>query len=120
MKKLFTVLAVSLLLVACAKPDPLHDSMESMGDAFKAMREANDLAEIQTQWSAFKEALAVAEAQTMGPDEQPDFEQGMKELGELTQVVDAALASGQIDAVKEALKRMGEVRKEYHDKLNVD
>lgn len=80
MKTLFTVLAVSVLLVACAKPNPLHESMESMGEAFKAMRESSDLAEIKTQWTAFKEALAIAEAQTMGPEEQPDFEQGMKEL----------------------------------------
>ncbi|MDO6748199.1 cytochrome b562 [Gilvimarinus sp. 1_MG-2023] len=120
MKKLLSVLALSLLAVACSKPDPLHESMESMGDSFKAMRESNDLAQMQSDWDAFKEARSVAAAQTMGPEEQKDFEQGMQRLAKLSKAVDAAFASGDVEAVKASLQKLGKVRKKYHDKLKVD
>ncbi|MDO3386790.1 cytochrome b562 [Gilvimarinus sp. SDUM040013] len=120
MKKLMIVLLLPLLAVACSKHDPLHESMESMGDSFKAMRESDDLVEVQAQWQSFKEALDIAQAQTMGPEEQADFEHGMQELAELTQALDAALAAKDLAAAKASLKKLGEVRKEYHDKLKVD
>lgn len=120
MKKLMTLLALATLCVACAKHDPLHEAMESMGDSFKAMRETSDLTEFQSQWQSFKEAVAIAEAETMGPEEQADFEQGMDKLTQALPLVDAALAAGDLEAAKAVLKDMGAVRKEYHDKLKVD
>lgn len=107
-------------MAGCSKHDPLHDSMEEMGGSFKAMRESQDDETMLNEWQSFKDALATAKAQTVAAEDQPKFDEGIQKLEELSAQVDVALAAGDIADTKALFKKMGEVRKEYHDALGVD
>ncbi len=120
MKYWLSALAVVVALGGCSKHDPLHDSMEDMGGSFKAMRDAQSDEALQSQWASFKEALAVAEAQKVAPEDQAKFDEGMQKLQETVAQIDAALAAGDMAAAKQQFKALGETRKEYHDALGVD
>ncbi|MDO3383348.1 cytochrome b562 [Gilvimarinus algae] len=119
MKPFLAALLCALMLGACSKHDDLHESMETMGDAFKTMRESSDLDAVKTEWESFKAGVELAQMQQVAPEDQATFDKGMDELAERMAGVDAALAAGDLELAKQGMKRLGEVRKEYHDKLEV-
>lgn len=119
MKRLLPCIALFIALGGCSKSSELHDAMEEMKEPYKAMRETDDLNTIETQLAAFVQALAVAKVQSVKPEDQPIFEEGIKKLVELTEQAQAAVAAGNVEQAKSLLKKMGDVRKEYHDKLGV-
>ncbi|UTF59334.1 cytochrome b562 [Gilvimarinus sp. DA14] len=120
MKNWLMVAALAVGVTACSKHDPLHDSMEDMGGAFKAIRESQTDEALLSEWQHFKDALAVAKAQTVAPEDQAKFDEGIQKLEQLSAQVDTALAAGDMAGAKALLKQMGEARKKYHDALGVD
>lgn len=119
MNKLIPLALLTIALTGCSKHSELHDSMEDMGGAYKAMRDSDDLAQIKKEWDTFKASLDVAEAQMVKPEDQATFNEGIDELTAAVARVDAAIASGNMMKTKELLKGFGDIRKEYHDKLGV-
>ena len=120
MKKILIAVTMALVVSACSKHDPLHDSMESMGEAFKAMRKTDDLVTIKQQWLDFKKSANIAKVQQVKPEDQPAFDEGMNKLSDAITQIDRALEDNNLIAAKAAMKQLGEVRKKYHDKLGID
>lgn len=119
MKRLLPCIALFIALAGCSESSELHDAMEEMKEPYKAMREKEDLKTIEAELVAFIQALNVAKIQKIKPEDQPVFEEGIKKLVELTGQAEAAVAAGDVEQAKSLLKQMGDVRKEYHDKLGV-
>lgn len=119
MKRLLPCIAVLIALNGCSKSSELHDTMEDMKEPYKAMREANDINQVKTELAVFVQGLNIAKVQQVKPEDQATFDEGMKKLVELTGQVEAAVAAGNLDEAKSLLQKMGDVRKEYHDKLGV-
>lgn len=121
MKLLLLIIVLpAVLLMGCSKHDELHESMESMGESFKVMRKSDDIAEVKAEWVNFKQAQLVAQKQKVPAEDQSEFDNGMSEVSPLIDKIDAALNADDLAAAKGLFKQLGEVRKEYHDKLNVD
>ena len=83
------------------------------------MREASDINQVKTELAAFMQGLEIAKMQQVKAEDQATFDEGMKKLVELTGQAEAAVNAGNLEQAKSALKQMGDVRKEYHDKLGV-
>lgn len=121
MKRLLLTIALpAVLIMGCSEHSELHESMETMGDSFKVMRKSDDLEAVKAEWVMFKEAQNVAQAQKVPPEDQAEFDSGMDEVSPLITKIDTALNAGDLAAAKSLFKQLGEVRKEYHDKLEVD
>lgn len=119
MKNYFLLFLVVVMFTGCSKSSVLHDSMEEMGDAYKAMRDSSNLETINKEFTDFKAALDMASQQTVKPEHQDTFNEGMDELKTLVKQVDAALAAGDVDKTKQILEKLGDVRKEHHEELGV-
>jgi soluble cytochrome b562 len=119
MKRFLPGIALLIALGGCSNSNELHDAMEGMKEPFKAMRETNDIDQVKAELATFIQGLNIAKLQQVKPEHQSTFDEGMKKLVELTGQVEAAVAAGNLDAAQSLLKQMGDVRKEYHDKLEV-
>lgn len=120
MKKFLPFIALVIALGGCSKKSSeLHDAMESMKEPFKVMREASDINQVRAELANFLQGVNIAKVQQVKPEHQGTFDEGMKKLVDLTAQVEAALAADNLEEAKVLLKKMGEVRKEYHDKLGV-
>ncbi|MBX2857431.1 MAG: hypothetical protein KTR17_02110 [Cellvibrionaceae bacterium] len=119
MKTTLLLTLVMFLVIACSK-SPLHNAMEAMGSAYKAMRQSQDLAGLQTETAKFAAALKIAETQSLPPEHQQSFKEGMDKINaELVQLQNT-LASGDMEQSEAQVKALGKIRKQYHDKLGVD
>lgn len=119
MKRFLSCIALAIALNGCSESSELHDAMESMKEPYKTMREANDINAVKTEFAAFMQGLNIAKTQQIKAEDQATFDEGMKKLVELTGQVEAALTANNLEEAKALLKKMGDVRKEYHDKLGV-
>jgi soluble cytochrome b562 len=119
MKRFLPCILLLVALNGCSKSSELHDAMESMKEPYKAMRETDDINQVKTELATFVQGLNIAKTQQIKPEDQGTFDEGMKKLVELTGQVEAAVAAGNLDQAKALLEQMGDVRKEYHDKLGV-
>lgn len=119
MNKLIPLALLTIALTGCSKHSELHDSMEDMGGAYKAMKNSDDLAKIKQDWETFKASVNTAGMQMVKPEDQAVFDEGIDELTAAVKQVDAAIASGDLAKTKELLKGFGELRNKYHDKLGV-
>lgn len=113
------IAAIFTLLAGCSK-SPLHDPMEDMGDAFKAIKEAEDLSTVSAQIDAFIEAAKLAQAQTVPEEVKESFDKGMGRTVELAAQLKLAVESGNTELAKATIKKMGQTSKEYHDKFEVE
>ncbi len=119
MKYLLTAIAIAAALSACSRSSELHESMETMGGSFKAMRNANQGSDIQTHLAEFKAALSIAKAQPVRAEDQAEFDEGMQKLETELAALESALAEGDAEAAAQHMKALGGLRKEYHDALGV-
>lgn len=119
MKRLLPCLTLVIALAGCSKSNELHDAMEEMKGPFKVMNESADAAAVKAELAKFVQSVNVAKIQKVKPEDQGTFDEGMKKLLELTGQAEAALTAGNLDEAKTLVKQMGDVRKEYHDKLGV-
>lgn len=117
--RLFLVLGL-VVLAGCSKPSPLHEAMEEMGSSFKVMREATNFETIKQEFPEFQAALEVASAQKVKPEHQATFDEGMDELEPLVAQLETALAADNALAAEQLLQKIGDVRKEYHEELEVE
>ena len=118
LKTVYVYLIFILALTACESSE-LHKSMEGMGDSYKSIRESEDLTVIKNEFSKFKAALETANAQKIAPDNQATFDEGMKELADIVNQLDAALATNDLQNAKTLFEQLGKIRKKYHKKLDV-
>ncbi|WAJ71222.1 cytochrome b562 [Catenovulum adriaticum] len=120
MKKiLLASLLSATFLAGCSQPDPLHDAMESMGNNFKALKKAESIDEKKNILKQFKQQLDVAKMQKIRPEDQETFDEGMEKLVNQVNLVIAQVEAGQVENLQMQLKKLGEIRKEYHELLEV-
>ncbi len=119
MKRLLPCLTLLVALTGCSKSNELHDTMEGMKEPFKVMRESDDAAAVKAELTKFVQLVNVAKIQKVKAEDQGTFDEGMKKLVELTSKAEAALNAGNLEEAKTLMSQMGDVRKEYHDKLGV-
>lgn len=117
-RSLGAVLVVAVALAACGESE-LHGAMEGMGESYKSMKEAPALVDMKAQLEVFKAELEVARQQTVKPEHQADFDEGLEKVGQLTAQMTLAVESGDINAARALLENLREVRKQYHEKLGV-
>lgn len=120
MQRLMPCLVLLVTLAACSRSNDLHDAMEEMKEPFKTMRESSDASQVKAELAKFTQALNLAKIQKVKPEDQNSFDEGMKKLDELTREVESALAADNLEAAKNLLNQMGDVRKEYHEKFGVN
>ncbi|MCU4677267.1 cytochrome b562 [Catenovulum sp. 2E275] len=118
-KILLTSLLTAAFLAGCSQPEPLHDAMESMGSNFKALRDAQSIDEKKQILAQFKEQVEIAKQQKVRPEDQKTFDEGMEKLSTQLALVMAQVEAGQIENLQAQLKKLGELRKEYHELLEV-
>lgn len=119
MKRLLPCLTLLIALAGCSKSNELHDTMEGMKEPFNVMRESDDAAAVKAELTKFVQLVNVAKIQKVKAEDQGTFDEGMKKLVELTSKAEAALNAGNLEEAKTLISQMGDVRKEYHDKLGV-
>ena len=119
MKNWFFIITTSFVLIACSKSE-LHESMEDMGDSFKAMRKLDSVEEIKAELDKFSANLDIASQQMVEPDDQSTFDEGMKKLQEEMNTLYAALEADDLDAAKQSLKVLHDIHEDYHEKLEVE
>lgn len=121
MLRKFSVLtfAVVVVLSGCSRHSELHEAMETMGDAFKAIREESDLATIKAELATLKTAMEIAAQQKVAPEDQVTFDEGMQKTQSAVAELEKALAEGSQEQVADLVKKLGSIRKDFHDKLGV-
>lgn len=110
--------AVFVLIAGCSK-SPLHDPMEDMGDAFKAIKEAEDLSTVSSQIDALIEASKLAQAQVVPEEVKESFDKGIGRSVELATQLKLAVESGNTELAQETIEALGKNRKKYHEKFEV-
>lgn len=118
MKKLLMVL-LALTLAACAKSE-LHNAMETMGDALKAVGEAESPAEMQTHLNEVLAALKIARQQQVKPEHQQTFDEGLEKVQELFDQFQGHLLDGEPEMAKGLFPKLKETIEHYHEELGVD
>ena len=119
MKFLMLIAIISMALVACSKSE-LHEAMEDMGGSYKAMRKAETLEQMQAELDKFTASVDIAKQQQVNPDDQQTFDEGMKKLTDKIGKLSSAIEAGAMEDAKNALKDLRELKKELHEKLDVD
>lgn len=119
MKFLIALLVLSVGLGGCSRSSELHDAMEDMKDSYKLMNDSGDLNGIRTALPDFSEALTRAREQKVAEQDQAVFDKGMDEMAALMTELDTTISGGELAEVRIVLKKLGDVRKEYHEKLEV-
>lgn len=114
--------SVSLGLVSLAgcSESELHNSMEEMGGAYKAMKESQTAAAMKAELSTFKSQLAIAQQQAVNPEDQNAFDEGLQKVEEQVGRLELALETNNLDLANAILAELRELNKEYHDKLGVE
>ena len=119
-KIFFTAALASVLLIGCSKPNPIHEGMESMGKSFKALRQAETLADKQQLIAEFEQHVLMVQKQQVKPEDQATFDEGIDKLLSEVQAVKAALEQGNIENIKPQLKALHDLEEEYHELLGVE
>lgn len=120
MKHLIFVTFFIFCVTGCSKSkNDLHDTMESMGSSFKTIRDSDELAALKSELDTFSASYNIAKNQQVNAEDQPTFNEGMKELGQLLNQLKTNIDTGDVQKSKELLKQLGKVRKKYHEKLGV-
>ena len=108
------------VLFGCSKPNPIHEGMESMGKSFKALRQAETLADKQQLIAEFEKHVLMVQKQQVKPEDQATFDEGIEKLLTEVQAVKAALELGNIENIKPQLKALHDLEEEYHELLGVE
>ncbi|MER2492097.1 cytochrome b562 [Catenovulum sediminis] len=117
---LVTALFAALSLTACSKPEPLHDSMESMEDSYKSLKKAETLEDKKQLVADFEKYLLIAKEQKVRPEDQKTFDEGIEKLSQEVQALKLQLEQGNIENIKPQLKRLHDLEEEYHELLGVE
>lgn len=119
MKRFLPLFMGMIILAGCSQPNELGPAMDSMKGPFKTLRESDDIETLKVELAYFLEAASVAQSQKVPAHHQEIFDKGMNELMTLATQAQAALNEGNKEAAQELFKKMGGVRKEFHEKLGV-
>ena len=118
MKHLILATLFMISITGCSK-NGLHDTMESMGSSFKTMRGSDEITALKSELKTFTASYNIAKNQKVNTEDQPMFNEGMKELNQLLNQLKTHIDAGDVQKSKEVLKQLGKVRKKYHEKLGV-
>ena len=118
--RIFTLLIITMLLMACSKSSELHESMEEMGDSYKQLRKAQSADDIKAQLNGFKTAFEIAKQQPVKPEHQTDFDEGMLALEKEIASLELALTNNDLEAALASVKELHELEEKYHEKLGVE
>lgn len=120
MKYVLTLILISLVLAGCSRHSELHEAMEGMGDSYKAMKNAETLEQMQTELEKFSANVDIARQQKVKPEDQQTFDEGMQKLEEGVVALRQSIDSGSLADVRTAIDNLKDLKKELHDKLEVD
>ena len=111
-------IALPFGLLACGESE-LHEAMEGMGEAYKSMKDAESADSIKADLAVFKSRLAVARQQQVEPEDQLAFDEGLNKAEVLADDISMALEKGDLAHAKVLLADLRDLRKRYHEKLEV-
>ncbi|EWH12116.1 lipoprotein [Catenovulum agarivorans DS-2] len=119
-KLLITAVLTSAFLMACSKPNPIHEAMESMGDTYKSLKQAETVADKQQLIAQLEEHVLFAKQQKVKAEDQANYDEGMEKLLGEIQAIKLALSQGNIENIKPQLKALHDIEEEYHELLGVE
>lgn len=117
------VLAMPVSAHEGAHDDDFKNAMESMKTEYKKLEKAGTAADMKPYAKAFNSSLLKATAIKPPADAPPEVvaqvNEGLDKLLDKVKALIKAIELGQDHKAKVLIKEMGELRKEYHKKLDV-
>jgi len=105
-----------MAVTSVAHADQLKQTMNDMKRAYRGAINSSSMAEFQQNAVRLQSAADAASRLSLG-DNPTTYRQGMDELRQEIDIMNAAIKSNDLAAAKESLKRINSTRKHYHDLL---
>lgn len=115
------LIAAMSLLVACqvwASGGDLKAVMKQMKVEFRHAAQASDVVEMQTAVGALTSLVEQAKQGEYPPEKVEVYQEGFQALSQALGEVQQSLEGGDLARAKTQLKRVDELRIEYHDQRN--
>ncbi len=116
MKKLLLIAILCISPVVNGASFDLKATMQEMKIEFKKAAEANEIKSSIVAVEKLSELITLAQEQTFSPENHKTYQEGFQKVSEALLLVKSELESGDLSAAKESLKKIDELRIEYHDK----
>ncbi len=118
MKKLVTLLALAMSAQAFASDFDLKATMKQMKVEFKQAAQAEEIAQMQSAIANLSELIEQSKQGEYPPEKTDLYLEGFNKLSVALDSVEAKLDAGNLEAAKQELKLVDDLRVEYHDKRN--
>ena len=118
MKKLFPLLALAMSAQAFASDFDLKATMKQMKVEFKQAAQAEEITQMQSAVANLSELIEQSKQGEYPPEKTDLYLEGFNKLSVALDSVEAKLEAGNLEAAKAELKRVDDLRVEYHDKRN--
>lgn len=116
MKKLLLIVILCISPVVKGASFDLKATMQEMKLEFKKAAEANEIESSIAAVEKLLELITRAQEQTFSPENHETYQEGFQKVSAALILVKSELENGDLYAAKESLKKIDELRIEYHDK----
>lgn len=118
MKKLVPVFALVMSAQVFASDFDLKATMKQMKVEFKQAAQAEEITQMQSAVANLSELIEQSKQGEYPPEKTGLYLEGFNKLSVALDSVEAKLEAGNLEAAKAELKRVDDLRVEYHDKRN--
>lgn len=118
MKKLVTLLALAMSAQAFASDFDLKATMKQMKVEFKQAAQAEEITQMQSAIANLSELIEQSKQGEYPPEKTDLYLEGFNKLSAALDSVEEKLDAGNLEAAKQELKLVDDLRVEYHDKRN--
>ena len=111
-----------LIVIFCISPSVIGETfdlkatMQEMKIEFKKAVDANEIESSSIAVERISELISLAQKQTFSPENHETYQEGFQKLSDTLILVESKLEKGDLSAAKDYLKRIDELRVEYHDR----
>ncbi|MGY5539433.1 cytochrome b562 [Vibrio brasiliensis] len=118
MKKLVPVFALVMSAQVFASDFDLKATMKQMKVEFKQAAQAEEISQMKSAVANLSELIEQSKQGEYPPEKTDLYLEGFNKLSVALDSIEAKLEAGNLEAAKAELKRVDDLRVEYHDKRN--
>ncbi|MGD8115317.1 cytochrome b562 [Vibrio sp. TRT 29B02] len=118
MKKLVPVFALVMSAQVFASDFDLKATMKQMKVEFKQAAQAEEITQMKSAVANLSELIEQSKQGEYPPEKTDLYLEGFNKLSVALDSIEAKLEAGNLEAAKAELKRVDDLRVEYHDKRN--
>ncbi|MGD8122255.1 cytochrome b562 [Vibrio sp. TRT 2004] len=118
MKKLVPVFALVMSAQVFASDFDLKATMKQMKVEFKQAAQAEEITQMKSAVANLSELIEQSKQGEYPPEKTDLYLEGFNKLSVALDSIEAKLEAGNLEAAKAELKRVDDLRAEYHDKRN--